>query len=99
MQELNLRAVCRLLRAIGRLVWALIGLAATGLHYMMICLRPSRSLAAENLFLRKQLAMFQEREIKPRRADDATRTALVWLSRAFNWREVFVVVKPAALIR
>jgi transposase InsO family protein len=66
---------------------------------MMICLRPSRSLAAENLFLRKQLAMFQEREIKPRRADDATRAELVWLSRAFNWREALVVVKPATLIR
>jgi len=30
------------------------------------------SLAAENLFLRKQLALFQERKVKPRRADDAT---------------------------
>jgi hypothetical protein len=99
MQELNLQAVCRLLRALGRLVWTFIGLAATGFHYMMICLRPSRSLAAENLFLRKQLAMFQEREIKPRRADDATRAALVWLSRAFNWREALVIVKPATLIR
>jgi transposase InsO family protein len=56
-------------------------------------------LAAENLFLRKQLALFQEREIKPRRADDATRAAMVWLSRAFSWREALVVVKPATLIR
>jgi putative transposase len=32
-----------------------------------------RSLAAENLFLRKQLALFQERKVKPRQADDATR--------------------------
>jgi hypothetical protein len=39
------------------------------------------------LFLRKQLALFQEREIKPRRADDATRVAMVWLSRTLNWRE------------
>jgi putative transposase len=31
------------------------------------------ALAAENLFLRKQLAMFQERKVKPQRADDATR--------------------------
>ena len=28
-----------------------------------------------------------------------TRAALVWLSRAFNWREALVVVKPATLIR
>src|SRR5262245_35675734 len=29
--------------------------------------------AAENLFLRKHLAMYVERQVKPRRADDATR--------------------------
>ena len=39
------------------------------------------TLAAENLFLRKQLAMYQERQVKPRRATDATRLTLVWLSR------------------
>jgi hypothetical protein len=49
--------------------------------------------------LRKQLALFREREIKPRRADDATRAALVWLSRAFEWRAALVVVKPATLTR
>jgi hypothetical protein len=37
-------------------------------------------LAAENLFLRKQLALYVERQVKPRRADDATRIALVALS-------------------
>jgi hypothetical protein len=31
---------------------------------------------AENLFLRKQLALYQERRAKPRRADDATRIVL-----------------------
>jgi hypothetical protein len=39
--------------------------------------------------------MFQERDIKPRGADYATRAALVWLFRAFNWRDAIVVVKPA----
>jgi hypothetical protein len=38
----------------------------------------SRSqLAAENLFLRKQLALYGERRVKSRRADDATRITLV----------------------
>jgi putative transposase len=69
------------------------------LQYIAIRHRPVRSLAAENLFLRKQLALFQERGIKPRRVDDATRAVLVWLSRAFSWREALVVVKPATLIR
>jgi hypothetical protein len=36
-------------------------------------------LAAENLFLRKQLALYVERQMKPRRADDATRITLVLL--------------------
>ena len=89
----------RLLRAIGGLVRALSSLLTTALQYSVVRHRPSKSLAAENLFLRKQLALFQEREIKPRRADDATRVALVWLSRAFNWREALVVVKPVTLIR
>jgi hypothetical protein len=30
-------------------------------------------LAAENPFLRKQLALYQERKVKPQRATDATR--------------------------
>jgi putative transposase len=38
-------------------------------------------LAGENMFLRKQLALYLEREVKPRRADDATRIALLVLSR------------------
>jgi len=41
------------------------------------------TLAAENLFLRKQLALYQERKVKPRRANDAMRIVLVWLSHCF----------------
>jgi hypothetical protein len=45
----------------------------------------SRSqLAAENLFLRKQLALYQERRVKPRRPDPATRVVLVLLSRLLD---------------
>jgi hypothetical protein len=39
--------------------------------------RSRAQLSAENLFLRKQLALYVERQVKPRRADDATRIALV----------------------
>jgi hypothetical protein len=56
-------------------------------------------LAAENLFLRKQLALYQERRVKPRRADDALRIALVTLSRLIDWKAVLTVVKPDTLIR
>ena len=99
MRGLDLEAASRLLRAIGRLIRTFFAVAATAYQYIVIRHRPSRSLAAENLFLRKQLALFQERQIKPRRADDATRATLVWLSRAFDWRDALVVVKPATLIR
>jgi hypothetical protein len=56
-------------------------------------------LAAENLFLPKQLALFQERQTKPRRATDSTRWLMVVLSRLFDWRDALVVVKPDTLIR
>ena len=56
-------------------------------------------LAAENLFLRKQLALYQERRTKPRRPDPATRVALVLLSRWLDWRSMLTVVKPDTLIR
>jgi len=53
----------------------------------------------ENLFLRKQLALYQERQIKPCRPTQATRMALAWLARWFDWRQALVLVQPATLIR
>ncbi len=58
-----------------------------------------RALAAENLFLRKQLALFQERQVKPRRADDSARWTMATLSRMFPWRAALVNVKADTLIR
>jgi hypothetical protein len=52
-------------------------------HFLSLGLRSRTSLAAENLFLRKQLAFYQERKVKPRRADNPTRLTLVLLSRRF----------------
>jgi putative transposase len=62
-------------------------------------LRSKSSLAAENLFLRKQLAFSRERKIKPRRTDNPTRLTLVWLSRWFDWRNALTVVTPKTFIR
>ena len=56
-------------------------------------------LAAENLFVRKQLALYQERRTKPRRPDPATRAALVVLPRWLDWRALLTVVQPDTLIR
>jgi hypothetical protein len=52
----------------------------------------------ENLFLRKQLAFYGERKIKPHRVRDAARLALVFWSRWFDGRKALVVVKPATVI-
>jgi hypothetical protein len=64
-----------------------------------ISCRTRRALAAENLFLRKQLALFQERKIKPRRADDSTRWVMATLSQMFAWQDALWNVKPDTLIR
>ena len=36
-------------------------LLADTMRFLQLCLHPSPALAAENLFLRKQLALYQER--------------------------------------
>ena len=68
------------------------------IHFLCLGLRSRTSLAAENLFLRKQLAFYQERKVKPRRADNSTRLTLVLLSRWFNWRYALTVVRPRTFI-
>ena len=69
------------------------------LRFIRLSLRPNCALVAENLFLRKQLALYLERKAKPRRASDATRLALVLLSRPFAWRQALTIVKPDTVIR
>jgi hypothetical protein len=58
-----------------------------------------RALAAENLYLRKQLVLFQERKVKPRRAHDSTRLIMAILGRMFSWRDALVNVKPDTFLR
>jgi len=61
--------------------------------------RRSPQIKAENLFLRRELALYVERGIKPRRIDSVTRISLAILSRLFNWRDALVVVRPETMIR
>ena len=56
-------------------------------------------LAAESLFLRKQLALYAERSVRRRRADDASRITLVVLARLIDWGAALTIVKPDTLIR
>ena len=92
--------------ACSGLVSSLVHFVSTVSHLLkdVACLttsnfRSRNELAAENLFLRKQLALYQERGIKPRRAVDATRLCLVVLARFFDWRSALVTVKPDTLVR
>jgi putative transposase len=43
--------------------------------------------------------LYQERKVKSRRSDDATRIIPTGLSRFFAWRQLLVMVKPETLIR
>jgi hypothetical protein len=61
--------------------------------------RSAQALRTENLFLRRQLALYIERGIPPRRLDAATRVSLALLARLFDWRGALVVVQPATMIR
>jgi putative transposase len=78
------RIVCRLL--------------VDSLTFLSLGLRSRSRLAAENLFLRKQLALYAERRVRAR-ADDATRITLILLARWIDWRAVLTIVKPDTLIR
>jgi hypothetical protein len=69
------------------------------LTFIRLCVRPTTTVAAENLFLRKQLGLFMERKVKPRRATDAIRFTMARLSRLFDWQTALTIVKPDTLIR
>ena len=64
-----------------------------------LALRSHAHLAAENLFLRKQLALYVERQVKPRRASNATRLTLVVLAHLIEWRRILTIVQPDTLVR
>src|ERR1022692_130664 len=77
----------------------LIRLVGEALHLCRLAFRSPRSIRAENLLLRRQLALYVERGIKLRRIDHVTRISLAILSRFFNWREALVIVHPETIIR
>jgi hypothetical protein len=88
----------KLLLFIWRLLSALLGMSEETLRFVRVVFQSQASLVAENLFLRKQLAFYQERNSKPRRLTDSARFALLFWSRWFPWRNALVVVKPETLI-
>ena len=85
-------AVVHCLRTLSLVAFDLVRLVS-------LAARPRAALVAENLFLRKQLALFQERKVRPRRADDSTRWMLAALSQWFAWRNALVSVQADTLLR
>jgi transposase InsO family protein len=81
------------------LIRTLFGVFLDALAFIHLCLRPTIAVAAENLFLRKQIGLYIERKVKPRRTTDAIRFTLARLSRQFDWRNALTIVKPDTLIR
>ena len=77
----------------------LLALICDALRWLRLTARSSRSIKAENLFLRRQLTLYIERGVKPRRIDPVTRLRLVLLSRLFDWRDALVVVRPETWLR
>jgi hypothetical protein len=75
-----MRRVRSFLCDLGIMAYTLQVVVCDAVRFLMLCLRPSPTLAAENLILRRELAQYQERQVKPRRANDATRITLVWLN-------------------
>jgi putative transposase len=66
--------VIALIKFVIQLLW-------DAFRFVVLACRPSRLLVAENLFLRRQLALYKERGVKPQRMDAATRVSLAILSR------------------
>src|SRR5882672_7350669 len=73
-------------------------LSLDGLLFLGATLRARTAVNAEILFLRKQLAFYQEHQIRPRRLTDSARFSLVFWSRLFDWKEALVIVQPETLI-
>jgi putative transposase len=98
-EPLAMTQITQLFCTLRRFVCLQLTLVRDAGRCLLLSLCPSPALAAENLFLRKQLVLYQERQVKPKRATDATRLALVWLSRWFEWRKALCVVQPETFIR
>ena len=92
-----MRRLMRFMRYLRPFIGTLLTLLGDGGRYLMYRWRAPAALTAENRFLRKQLALYCERNIKPRRATPATRIALLWLPHCFDWRRALAIVRPQTL--
>ena len=74
-------------------------LVEDALRWVSLLFRSADAVRTENLFLRRQLALYIERGVRPHRVDAAARVSLAVLARLFDWRGALVAVQPATMIR
>ncbi|MCX6603519.1 MAG: hypothetical protein NTV52_07995 [Acidobacteria bacterium] len=89
--SLSFPAAVHCLRALSLVAVGLVQLVA-------LAARPRAARVAEDV-RRKQLALFQERKVRPRRADESTRWMMAALSQWFAWRNALLNVEADTLLR
>jgi putative transposase len=85
-------------RSLDSLLNLITELVADGLLFFHLLFRSRTALSAEVLFLRKQLAFYEERQVQPRRLNDSARFSLILWFRLFHWKDAMIIVKPETLI-
>ncbi len=82
----------RIAQLLRSLISILITTAAEGLQFLRLAVSSRAALSGEVLFLRKQLAFYQEHQGQPRKLTAAARFSLVLWSRLFDWRKALMIV-------
>ena len=76
-------------RSLDSLLILITDLVTDGLLFFRLLFRSRTALGAEVLFLRKQLAFYQERQVQPRRLNDSARFSLILWSRLMQLERGF----------
>jgi hypothetical protein len=63
-------------RSLSSFLAFVIDVMGDGLRYLRLAIRSHSTLSAEILFLRKQLAFYEERQVQPHRLEDSDRASL-----------------------
>lgn len=89
--------ISRIFKALCEIARLARTLFTNGVHIIVLCAQSRTALAAENLFLRKQLSFYLERKVAPRRFDNVSRFGLALLSHWFAWKDALMSVKAEDL--
>ncbi len=88
----------RIFSVLGELAHLARALFTHGMRFIALLARSCNALAAENIFLRKQLAFYQERKVAPRRFDNVSRMNCYSSSGSRSRRAPFVSTYPKARV-